>query len=77
MPDTILNNPGQLNTHERDIVPSHPAVGEQIVKQCSQLQKILPGILYHHERYGWAGYPSGPAGDKIPLSARIICVADV
>jgi len=76
MPDTILNNPGQLDTHERDIVRSHPSVGERIVKQVPQLQKILPGILYHHERYDGTGYPCGLSGDRIPLIARIICVAD-
>ena len=76
MPDTILNNPGELSTHERDIIRSHPSVGERIVKQVPQLQKILPGILYHHERYDGTGYPCGLAGEKIPLAARIICVAD-
>ena len=76
MPDTILNNPGQLDPHERDIIRSHPSVGERIVKQVPQLQKILPGILYHHERYDGTGYPCGLSSDKIPLAARIICVAD-
>lgn len=76
IPDTILNNPQQLNTHEKDIIRSHPAVGERIVKQVPQLQKILPGILYHHERYDGSGYPCGLAGDRIPIAARIICVAD-
>ncbi|MBI2844811.1 MAG: diguanylate cyclase [Armatimonadetes bacterium] len=76
MPDTILNNPGQLDTHEREIIRSHPSVGERIVKQVPQLQKILPGILYHHERWDGTGYPCGLSGEKIPLPARIICVAD-
>lgn len=76
IPDTILNNPNQLNTHEREIIRSHPSVGEHIVKQVPQLQKILPGILYHHERYDGTGYPCGLIGEKIPLAARIICVAD-
>lgn len=76
MPDTVLNNPGQLDTHERELMRSHPSVGEKIVKQVPQLQKILPGILYHHERYDGTGYPCGLSGEKIPLVARIICVAD-
>jgi len=76
MPDTILKNPGDLSTEQRDIVHSHPLVGERIVKQVPQLQKILPGILYHHERYDGTGYPSGLKGQQIPLIARIICVAD-
>jgi len=76
IPDTVLNNPGQLDTHERELIQNHPSVGEKIVKQVPQLQKILPGILYHHERYDGAGYPCGLSGEKIPLVARIICVAD-
>ena len=76
MPDTILKNPGALSAEQRQIVRDHPAVGEQIVKQVPQLQKILPGILYHHERYDGTGYPCGLTGDHIPLLARIICVAD-
>lgn len=76
MPDTLLNNPGELDPYERDLIRSHPSVGEQIAKQVPQLQKILPGILYHHERYDGRGYPCGLSGKKIPLIARIICVAD-
>ncbi|MDO8587493.1 MAG: diguanylate cyclase [Armatimonadota bacterium] len=76
MPDTILKNPGALSAEQRQIVRDHPSVGESIVKQVPQLQKILPGILYHHERYDGAGYPCGLLGDHIPLLARIICVAD-
>lgn len=76
MPDTILNNPGKLSIQEKEIVRGHPTVGERIVKQVPELNRILPGILYHHERYDGTGYPSGLVGDRIPIAARIICVAD-
>ncbi|MDO8682414.1 MAG: diguanylate cyclase [Armatimonadota bacterium] len=76
MPDTILKKAGSLTTEQRDIVRSHPSVGESIVKQVPQLQRILPGILYHHERFDGTGYPCGLTGSRIPLLARIICVAD-
>lgn len=76
IPDMVLNNPGQLDPYERDLIRSHPSVGERIVKQVPQLQRILPGILYHHERYDGTGYPCGLSGERIPLVARIICVAD-
>jgi diguanylate cyclase (GGDEF)-like protein len=76
VPDSILTNPGTLDEREMDIVHNHPSVGEQIVKQVPQLQKILPGILYHHERWDGKGYPCGLSGPQIPLIARIICVAD-
>lgn len=76
IPDTILNNPGSLDKHEKEIIRSHPSVGERIIKQVPQLQKILPGILYHHERFDGSGYPCGLSKEKIPQIARIICVAD-
>ena len=41
-----------------------------------QLQDILPGVLYHHERFDGRGYPEGLAGDDIPLVARLISLAD-
>ncbi|MEI8195550.1 MAG: HD domain-containing phosphohydrolase, partial [Phycisphaerae bacterium] len=41
-----------------------------------QLQDVVPGALYHHERWDGKGYPYGLAGDRIPLLGRIICVAD-
>jgi diguanylate cyclase (GGDEF)-like protein/putative nucleotidyltransferase with HDIG domain len=76
IPEAILSTPLALNTHERDIIRSHPSVGEHIVKQVPQLQKVLPGIVYHHECFDGTGYPSGLPGERIPLPARIICVAD-
>lgn len=76
VPETILQNPGALSTEQKEIIRNHPSVGGKIVKQIPQLQKILPGIVYHHERYDGKGYPNGIAGEKIPLIARIICVAD-
>lgn len=76
VPDMILNNPSELTEHEREIIRTHPMVGEHIVKQVPQLRKILPGILYHHERFDGMGYPCGLRAERIPLAARIICVAD-
>jgi len=76
MPDSILKHTGTLSSEQRDLVRSHPSVGGKIVKQIPQLAKILPGIVYHHERYDGTGYPSKLAGERIPLIARIICVAD-
>jgi HD-GYP domain-containing protein (c-di-GMP phosphodiesterase class II) len=41
-----------------------------------QIRNLLPGVLYHHERYDGKGYPDGLAGEEIPLLARILAVAD-
>ena len=54
----------------------HPAIGGQILGNIKQLQDIIPGVLYHHERWDGRGYPNMLAGEDIPLMGRIICVAD-
>ena len=54
----------------------HPEKGVAILAPITQLRKVLPGILHHHERYDGTGYPKGLKGEAIPLEARIITVAD-
>jgi len=54
----------------------HPALSMRIVEPLPQLGNIIPIIYHHHERYDGNGYMEGKAGDKIPLGARIIAVAD-
>ncbi len=76
IPETILNKPGKLTEEEFEVVKDHPAKGFEILKPVEQLVESLPGILHHHERYDGNGYPSGLARLQIPLSARIIAVAD-
>ncbi len=76
MPEEVLSNPGLYTEHEREIMQTHSTIGERIVSQVPQLEKVLPAILYHHERFDGTGYPCGLVGDRIPLAARIVCVAD-
>ena len=76
VPETVLTKPGRLTEAEFDAIKKHPAIGAQILGNIKQLQDIIPGVLYHHERWDGRGYPYGLAGDKIPLMGRIICVAD-
>lgn len=76
VPDHVLNKPGQLNHEEMEIIRTHPAVGEAIVRKSHNLDTILPGILYHHEHFDGSGYPFGLRGEDIPILARIIAVAD-
>lgn len=74
--DAILNKAGSLTPEERKIIQSHTTMGGEMLKSFTAIPGIAAGALYHHERYDGKGYPSGLAGDAIPLFARIICIAD-
>lgn len=74
--DSLLNKPSKLNEEEYRIIKEHPVLGEQIVKQIKFLRSGLSLIRHHHERYNGRGYPDGLKGEKIPLLARILSVAD-
>ncbi|MBO4310416.1 MAG: HD domain-containing protein [Lachnospiraceae bacterium] len=76
IPDAILNKPGKLTKEEMDVIKTHTTNGATILKDFSSIPSIVEGARYHHERYDGTGYPEGLAGHKIPLVARIICVAD-
>lgn len=76
IPDQILNKPGKLTDEEFNKIKEHPSIGVDILKTIEFLDKTLPMILHHHEKYGGGGYPLGISGDSIPLESRIICVAD-
>jgi HD-GYP domain-containing protein (c-di-GMP phosphodiesterase class II) len=72
----ILLKPGALTPEEREIINQHPAIGADILAPLDFLRDTVPYILFHHERYGGGGYPTGISGDAIPFGARIIAVAD-
>lgn len=76
VPDSVLNKPGALTDDEMELIRTHSAMGEAIVRNSRNLDDIIPGIVYHHERYDGKGYPHGLSGEDIPLLARIISVAD-
>jgi len=73
---SILNKPGKLNSEERLIINRHPTIAVNILESLDFLKEAVPLILFHHERYDGKGYPSGIAGEAIPIGARIIAVAD-
>ena len=77
VPSEILNKPGRLTDDERAIMERHAAAGADLLSTIEFPCDILPMIRGHHERWDGRGYPDGLAGETIPLSARIICVADV
>lgn len=76
IPDAIINKPSALSDEEYAIIKSHPAVGATILKNITELPKLMTGARWHHERYDGRGYPDGIAGENIPLEAQIIAVAD-
>ena len=79
IPDQILLKPGRLTPEEAALVRDHPRRSGEIIKPLTNVQffkETLPGILSHHERMDGLGYPDGLDGDKIPLHARIIVIAD-
>ena len=76
IPDSILKKPGKLTPEEFEIIKQHTTIGNQILENFTAIDGIREGAHYHHERYDGNGYPEGLKGEKIPLFARIICVAD-
>jgi hypothetical protein len=76
IPDDILQKPGPLDTWERAELELHPTRSVEILRFLDFLQPVLPIIEAHHEWYDGSGYPNGLQGEKIPLGARILAVAD-
>lgn len=83
IPDAILKKPGKLTFEEFATMKSHAAIGAEIFEKILQEIPFPTFELgynlthYHHERYDGSGYPTGIAGDNIPLEARIMALADV
>ena len=72
----ILRKNGHLTPDEYEEIKKHPSIGVRIVQSIPFLEDAVPVILHHHERYDGKGYPSGMKGEDVPLSARIVVVAD-
>jgi cyclic di-GMP phosphodiesterase len=77
VPDAILLKPGPLSVEEMEVVKKHPAVGERICAPLKIFRPVLPIIRHHHERYDGSGYPDRLRSSQIPLTARILQLADV
>ena len=74
--DEVLTKRGPLTDEEFKHIQQHPVIGHRILADVHAISHLLPGVLYHHERYDGRGYPEGLKGDGIPLLARILAVAD-
>lgn len=77
VPEAILLKNGPLTPQERAVMQRHPVIGEEICQPLHSLQAVLPIIRHHHERRDGSGYPDGLQGEAIPLTARILQVADI
>jgi two-component system, cell cycle response regulator len=76
VPDAILNKPGPLDDDEWRLIRQHTAAGERIVIRARGLEEVGEAIRATHERWDGDGYPDGISGTNIPLTARIVAVAD-
>jgi diguanylate cyclase (GGDEF)-like protein len=76
IPDRVLNKPGPLSPEEVKIIQAHPSLAQMLLKKSSQMELVLPAILYHHERFDGHGYPNGLKGEEIPFLARILGIAE-
>lgn len=77
IPDNILHKNGKFTKKEYEMIKKHPHIGAEIIRPMRFLEKLIPMILYHHERFDGCGYSAGLKGKDIPLGARIIAIADV
>jgi putative two-component system response regulator len=76
IPDRVLLKPGLLDADERAIIEEHTVIGDRLLEPLDLLAGARPVVRHHHERWDGGGYPDGLAGEAIPLSARIVAVAD-
>lgn len=76
VPDHILNKPGRLTPAEMEKVKIHASVGASILERVNFSYPVVPTVKYHHEMWDGNGYPEGLKGDDIPLTARILSIAD-
>lgn len=84
IPDSILNKPGKYEPQEYQVMKKHPLLGGNILDETlstledqKYYQIAWQTAMYHHERWDGNGYPTGLAGEEIPLCARVMAIADV
>ncbi|HEU4392288.1 MAG TPA: HD-GYP domain-containing protein [Solirubrobacterales bacterium] len=75
LPPRVVNKPGPLSELEYAMVRRHAAIGARIVARFAD-GELAAIVRHHHERFDGSGYPDGLAGERIPLGARVVAVAD-
>jgi len=76
IPESILNKPGRLSEDEYEIMKGHVEASIDIIRHLPSLDYVVPAVLGHHEWFNGNGYPRRISGEDIPLTARILCIAD-
>jgi len=76
VPTPLLDKPGPLAKSQFAIVRRHVILGDKLARACNLPEPVRLIIRHHHERWDGAGYPDGLRGEKIPLLARIVAIAD-
>lgn len=74
--EQVLRKNGKLTPEERECIQRHPCIGASILRGIKQMRDIVSGVLCHHERVDGTGYPDGLHGDEIPLTGKIVGLAD-
>lgn len=74
--DAVLQKPGKLSREEWALIQQHPTIGRRILEGVGGFQVCLPTVELHHENWNGTGYPFGLQGEAVPLSARIVHIAD-
>ena len=74
--EAVLRKKGKLSEQEYNFIRMHPSIGAAILGEIKQMFDIVPGVLCHHERVDGKGYPNGLTGEKIPLTGKIVALAD-
>lgn len=76
VPETVLCKAGKLTDEEFDSIKRHPVIGAKILSNIRQMQDVIPGVMYHHERLDGRGYPEGLRGGQLPMDGLIVGLAD-
>ncbi|HUR99100.1 MAG TPA: diguanylate cyclase [Pyrinomonadaceae bacterium] len=76
VPDHILSKPGRLTPAEMEKIKTHSLVGASILEKVGFPYPVVPTVKYHHEFWDGCGYPEGLRGTNIPLTARVLAIAD-
>lgn len=76
VPDHILNKPGKLTVAEMEKMKIHSSVGASILENVPFASPVVPAVKHHHEWWDGSGYPGGLKKNEIPLTARILAIAD-
>jgi HD-GYP domain-containing protein (c-di-GMP phosphodiesterase class II) len=74
--EVVLRKNGKLTEQELDRVRKHPSIGAGILSAIKQMRDIVPAVLCHHERVDGKGYPAGLVGNQVPLTGKIVGLAD-